>query len=58
VRSVCGNCYKQVTEDQIRTAIDTLLVSRQVNALVERRTELVEHIQKMIDERGKNVVIR
>jgi hypothetical protein len=43
---------------QIRTAVDTLLVSRQVNALVERRTELVEHIQKMIDECGKNVVIR
>ena len=49
---------QQVAENQIRTAVDTLLVSRQVNALVERRTELVEHIQKMIDERGKNVVIR
>ena len=47
----------QVTDDQIRAAIDTYLVSQQMGALVERRGLLVEHIQKLIDERGEAAVI-
>lgn len=49
---------QQVTDDQIRDAVDPYLVSRQLNALIERRSALVEHIQKMIDERGEDAVIR
>ncbi len=48
----------QVTDDQTRAAVDTLLVPRQLNALLERRTILVEHIQKMIDEHGEGAVLR
>jgi hypothetical protein len=47
----------EVTDDQIRAAIDTYLVSQQMGALVERRGLLVEHIQKLIDERGEGSVI-
>ncbi len=47
----------QVTDDQIRAAIDTYLAPPQMGALVERRGLLVEHIQKLIDERGEDAVI-
>ena len=48
----------QVTDAQIRAAIDTYLAPTQMGALVERRGRLVEHIQKLIDERGEDTVIR
>ncbi len=48
---------QQVTDDQIRAAIDAYLVSEQMGALLERRELLVAHIQKMIDERGQGSVI-
>ncbi len=48
---------QQVTDNQIRAAIDAYLASEQMSALLERRALLVEHIQKMIDERGQGSVI-
>ena len=48
---------QQVTDNQIRAAIDAYLASEQMSALLERRALLVEHIQKMIDERGRGSVI-
>ncbi len=49
---------QQVTDDQIRAAVDSYLVPQQIGGLLARRTLLVEHLQKMIDERGKDAVIR
>ncbi len=48
----------EVTDDQIRAAIDTHLAPEQLGALLARRGLLVEHIQKMIDERGEATVIQ
>ena len=55
------NLWRQlqaVTDDQIRATVDSLLTSRQLSSLIERRTVLVEHIQKLIDERGEAAVLR
>ncbi len=49
---------RQLTEQQIRGAVDSFLTPYQMSGLLARRTRLVEHIEQLIEERGELAVIR
>lgn len=46
------------TEQEARAAVDNVLDDEQLEALLERRRLLIEHIQGLIDERGADAVLR
>ncbi|MDJ0838172.1 MAG: metallophosphoesterase [Acidobacteriota bacterium] len=48
---------KQVTDEQIESAVKEYLSPRQVKALLARRKLLVEHLEKLIEQRTEKIVI-
>ncbi len=45
-----------LTDEEIRTAMKPHLKSSEIRSLLERRAKLVEHVRKLVDERGENIV--
>ena len=45
-----------LTDEEIRTAVKPHLDSPEIRSLLERRNQLVEHIRKLVDERGENII--
>ncbi len=45
-----------LTDEEIQTAVKPHLDSREIRSLLERRNQLVEHVRKLVDERGENIV--
>ena len=46
-----------LTDEEIQTAVKPHLDSREIRSLLERRNQLVEHVRKLVDERGENIVL-
>ena len=46
-----------LTDEEIQTAVKPHLDSSEIRSLLERRAKLVEHVRKLVHERGENVVL-
>ncbi len=46
-----------LSDEEIRAVVKPHLRSREIRSLLDRRNRLVEHVRKLVDKRGENIVL-